>query len=111
MSTAVMSDTMSEEPNIWVSNGTCYAGAHLLGIRVMLPCGNDYFGHIACCQAGDYCLESSTCYNSHYRVTYIAGCTDPEYQHQSCPLKFTDHNQCKHRLIVYYCPVDLVSSS
>ncbi|KUI74353.1 hypothetical protein VM1G_09660 [Cytospora mali] len=81
---------MSEEPDIFVSNGTCYLGPSLESGGAMIPCGNDYFGHIACCQAGDYCLESSVCFNSRYQVTYIAGCTDRHYLDDSCPIKFED---------------------
>lgn len=81
---------MAEVPNIYVSNGTCYSGHNVEADPAMIPCGNDYFGHAACCQASDTCLESSACFNGQYYVTYVAACTDPDYEHESCPNKFKD---------------------
>lgn len=56
----------------------------------MIPCGNAYFQPQACCQHNDNCLESSVCYNSDHGVTYIAGCTDKDYNASVCPDKFDD---------------------
>lgn len=81
------------DPNIYISNGTCYLGPSHEAGGAMIPCGNDYFGHIACCQASDTCLESSACFNSEFRVTYIAGCTDRDYQDESCPAKYKDEGE------------------
>ncbi|KAJ0120154.1 hypothetical protein J7T55_001009 [Diaporthe amygdali] len=81
---------MSDDIDIFVSNGTCYAGIKLLADPLMIPCGNVAVDHIACCQASDFCLESSVCFNAAFGVTYISGCTDPKYDHPSCPNKFSD---------------------
>lgn len=81
---------MPDGSSIFVSNGTCYLGRQDKSDPAMIPCGNDYFGHVACCQANDNCLESSVCFNGEFYVTYVAGCTDPEYQDASCPAKFDD---------------------
>lgn len=80
-------------PNIYVSNGTCYYGPNLEADPAMIPCGNDYFGHVACCQANDTCLETSACWHAEYAVTYVAGCTDPSYDAIICPDKFEDEGE------------------
>lgn len=59
----------------------------------MIPCGNAYFQPQACCQHNDNCLESSVCYNSEHGVTYVAGCTDKEYNASVCPDKFDDSGE------------------
>lgn len=79
---------MSDDINLFISNGTCYLRIDLEADEAMIPCGNDANDHVACCQAGDNCLESSVCFNSDFGVTYLAGCTDPDYEHPSCPNKF-----------------------
>lgn len=79
--------------NIWVSNGTCFTGAGS-ATDVMIPCGNAYFGHVACCQASDFCLSSSVCYNNEFGTTYVTGCTDPDYSDAVCPDKFDDSGKC-----------------
>ncbi|RYP22287.1 hypothetical protein DL765_001801 [Monosporascus sp. GIB2] len=83
---------MSDDPNIFVSNGTCYSapGERLDGS--FIPCGNDAFGHQTCCGAGDNCLSNNACFGIHGEgygsyLTYMAGCTDPDYEAQSCPDK------------------------
>ncbi|RYP52549.1 hypothetical protein DL769_010661 [Monosporascus sp. CRB-8-3] len=83
---------MSDGPNIFVSNGTCYSapGEELDGS--FIPCGNDAFGHQTCCGAGDNCLSNNACFGIHGEgygsyLTYMAGCTDPGYEDQSCPDK------------------------
>lgn len=81
---------MADGPNIHVSNGTCYSGRDLKANSSMIPCGNDYYGHIACCQESDTCLESNSCFNGEYFVTYVAGCSDPSYEDESCPDKSRD---------------------
>lgn len=81
---------MSNEIDLFISNGTCYSGVDQKADDDMIPCGNDANGHVACCQFTDNCLESSACYNRLFGVTYIAGCSDPSYEHQSCPNKFED---------------------
>ncbi|POS77787.1 hypothetical protein DHEL01_v203815 [Diaporthe helianthi] len=79
---------MPDGINLFVSNGTCYIGSKEQADKKMIPCGNAANEHAACCQAGDNCLESSVCYNGEYGVTYVAGCTDPAYEHPNCPPKF-----------------------
>lgn len=75
--------------NIYVSNGSCYTGPDA-ETELMIPCGNAYFGHVGCCQALDSCLSNSVCYNGQFGVTYLTGCTDPEYGADVCPDKFDD---------------------
>ncbi|TDZ71966.1 hypothetical protein CTRI78_v001475 [Colletotrichum trifolii] len=72
--------------NPFISNGTCY---HSAGDKVdeWLPCGNAELGDKTCCQRGDLCLSSRACYNGRFGITYLAGCSDPEYAHESCPDK------------------------
>lgn len=77
---------MAAQPNPFVSNGTCYSSRNETAVD-MLPCGNDYFGHVGCCQHDDDCLLDSTCFNNEYGVTYVAGCTDPTYNDTTCPSK------------------------
>lgn len=81
---------MSDDIDLFIANGTCYFADNRKADAAMMPCGNDANDHVACCQAGDYCLESSVCFNGDFGVTYIAGCSDPDYEHPSCPNKF-DH--------------------
>ncbi|RYO73624.1 hypothetical protein DL766_000514 [Monosporascus sp. MC13-8B] len=83
---------MSDDPNIFVNNGTCYSapGERLDGS--FIPCGNDAIGHQTCCGAGDNCLSNNACFGIHGEgygsyLTYMAGCTDPDYEDQSCPDK------------------------
>ncbi|RKU49147.1 hypothetical protein DL546_008226 [Coniochaeta pulveracea] len=79
-----MADT---EITPWISNGTCYLAANVPSDPIYIPCGNDAFGHKACCQAGDKCLENNACYNFEFGNTYLVGCSDPDYEDQSCPDK------------------------
>ncbi|KPM37915.1 hypothetical protein AK830_g8617 [Neonectria ditissima] len=78
--------------NIYVSNGTCYsAKGEKLG-KSFIPCGNNAYGYQTCCGAGDNCLVDNSCfgiYSSGYGsyLTYMAGCTDPDYEDSSCPDK------------------------
>ncbi|RYP68487.1 hypothetical protein DL771_006639 [Monosporascus sp. 5C6A] len=83
---------MSDGPNIFVSNGTCYSALGEELDRSFIPCGNDAFGHQTCCGAGDNCLTNNACFGIHGEgygsyLTYMAGCTDPDYEDQSCPDK------------------------
>lgn len=80
------------EPNIFVSNGTCYSGPGKKLDSSFIPCGNAAFGHYTCCGAGDNCLVDNACWGQHgtgygSSLTYLAGCTDPEYKDPSCPKK------------------------
>ena len=75
------------DPSIYISNGTCYTGPGVEAASDFIPCGNDFYGHVSCCQKGDNCLGSNACYNIEYEVTYLAGCSDPNYQDESCPDK------------------------
>jgi hypothetical protein len=70
-----------------ISNGTCYyKDSGRLPSRY-IPCGNGALGHKTCCESLDMCLSSRACYNGQYGVTYLAGCTDPDYQDATCPDK------------------------
>ncbi|KAK1676097.1 hypothetical protein BDP55DRAFT_631786 [Colletotrichum godetiae] len=75
---------MSSNP--YISNGTCYHGP---GDEVgeWFPCGNADLGYKTCCQGGDMCLSSHACYNGRFGITYLAGCSDPDYRDSSCPDK------------------------
>lgn len=81
---------VSGSPNIYIANGTCYYNNGYRADKSTIPCGNDYFGHVACCQASDTCLEKNACYNAQFGVTYIVGCTDPSYNATVCPNKYDD---------------------
>jgi hypothetical protein len=70
-----------------ISNGTCYHAKGQQMDKKMIPCGNSAFGHIQCCQAGDYCLSHLACFNTPFGVTYLAGCTDEGFGDSSCPDK------------------------
>ncbi|KAK3399838.1 hypothetical protein B0T20DRAFT_350750 [Sordaria brevicollis] len=77
------------DPNI--SNGTCYRKS-ASGIKLLpsdyIACGNAALGHVGCCQINDKCLGFGTCYNKKYGTTYMAGCTDKEYQDANCPYNY-----------------------
>jgi len=75
------------EPDRSISNGTCFYAASNEASSNFIPCGNWVFGHIQCCQAGDFCLDDNACYNSKHGTTYLAGCTDSDYADPSCPNK------------------------
>ncbi|KAK3323100.1 hypothetical protein B0T19DRAFT_476265 [Cercophora scortea] len=78
--------------NILVSNGTCYSAAGKKLDKSFIPCGNAAYGHQTCCGAGDNCLGDDACFGVHGSgygslLTYMAGCTDPDYKDKSCPNK------------------------
>ncbi|KAK1979295.1 hypothetical protein LZ30DRAFT_783564 [Colletotrichum cereale] len=73
-------------PNPFIANGTCFHGPGE-AVDEWFPCGNAVLGDKSCCQGGDMCLSSSACYNGRFGITYLAGCSDPEYRHPSCPDK------------------------
>ncbi|KAK2055077.1 hypothetical protein LY76DRAFT_648637 [Colletotrichum caudatum] len=73
-------------PNPFVANGTCFHGPGE-AVDEWFPCGNAALGDKSCCQGGDMCLSSRACYNGRFGITYLAGCSDPEYSHPSCPDK------------------------
>ena len=80
------------DPNT-ISNGTCYWAKGKKMHPSYIPCGNDLYGHKHCCWAGDSCLVENTCFSVHggtgegTYLTYLAGCSDPEYEDASCPDK------------------------
>ena len=95
------------DPNILVSNGTCYTAAGQKLDSSFIPCGNDAFGHQTCCGAGDNCLADHSCFGIHgsgygSSLTYLAGCSDPDYKDASCPQKDVgergDRNQAGSRI-------------
>ncbi|OHW93451.1 hypothetical protein CSPAE12_07889 [Colletotrichum incanum] len=73
-------------PNPFITNGTCFHGPGE-EVEEWFPCGNAVLGDKTCCQGGDMCLSSNACYNGRFGITYLAGCSDPEYRHPSCPNK------------------------
>ncbi|KAH6641939.1 hypothetical protein C7974DRAFT_420313 [Boeremia exigua] len=80
------------DSTILVSNGTCYSSVGNKLDGSFIPCGNDAFGHQTCCGAGDNCLADNACFGVHGSgygsfLTYMAGCTDPEYTDARCPDK------------------------
>jgi len=81
------------DPSVQISNGTCYSAKGQKMDSSFIPCGNDFFGHKTCCGAGDNCLADNACFGTHGNggegtlLTYLAGCTDPDYQDASCPNK------------------------
>ena len=80
------------DANIFISNGTCYTAAGKKLDSSFIPCGNAAFGHQTCCGAGDNCLGDKACFGIHGTgygsyLTYMAGCTDPDYKDGSCPDK------------------------
>lgn len=52
----------------------------------MVPC-NGTGSTSACCLLGDTCLSGSTCYNYATGDLYQYGCTDINYEDESCPKK------------------------
>ena len=70
-----------------VSNGTCFYAPRKEASSNFIACGNWVFGHVHCCQAGDYCLDENACYNNKYGTTYLAGCTRFDFKNPSCPDK------------------------
>ena len=85
---------MGSEPNIFISNGTCFSSAENFAHPAMIPCGNDVYGPLTCCQQGDMCLSSRACYNGEFGVTYLAGCSDPAYEDDNCPDKGAFEGEC-----------------
>ena len=77
----------SDLPSLFIANGTCYFKAGEELSSDFIPCGNDYFAHYQCCSLGDNCLEHGACYDSQFGVTYLAGCSDKNYDDPACPNK------------------------
>lgn len=80
------------DANIFISNGTCYSSSGKELDKSFIPCGNNAFGHQTCCGAGDNCLGDKACFGIHGTgygsyLTYLAGCTDPDYEDEACPDK------------------------
>ncbi|KAK3318003.1 hypothetical protein B0H66DRAFT_639463 [Apodospora peruviana] len=77
----------SGDPSI--SNGTCYWKAGKKSHESFIPCGNvaDGHGHKHCCRADEECLEHNACFSPPTGATYLAGCTDFDYEAPACPDK------------------------
>ncbi|GAB1318719.1 hypothetical protein MFIFM68171_08929 [Madurella fahalii] len=75
------------EASILISNGTCFYAEHTVADEAFIPCGNSLFGHIHCCSAGNKCLTDNAFYSDEFDMTYLAGCTDGNYDHEICPDK------------------------
>lgn len=80
-------DPEMADERLFRSNGTCWTGPGIRADDDFIPCGNDLFGRKTCCGLGDMCLSSLACYNARFGLTYLLGCTDPEFKHESCPNK------------------------
>jgi hypothetical protein len=55
--------TLLAQSDSLVSNGTCYYDSGKRANSRYIPCGNDAFGHITCCESGDMCLSNNACFN------------------------------------------------
>lgn len=76
----------------FISNGTCYTAKGQKLDQSFVPCGNAAFGSQTCCGAGDNCLADNACFGVHgsgygSSLTYLAGCTDSDYEAGTCPQK------------------------
>lgn len=79
---------MSNETDLYISNGTCYYGGGQISDPCYIPCGNaELSGVQHCCFEGSYCLKSYACYDTQTGVTYLAGCTDPTFLDEQCAQK------------------------
>jgi hypothetical protein len=65
----------------------CYfgPGAENRGPSELVPCMAS--GQSSCCLLGDVCLSGSTCWNFDTGNLYQYGCTDINYEDESCPYK------------------------
>ncbi|KAF2718772.1 hypothetical protein K431DRAFT_126324 [Polychaeton citri CBS 116435] len=65
----------------------CYFGPGAVnrGPSELVPCKND--GQSACCLLGDTCFSGNACYNYDSGNLYQYGCTDINYEDESCPPK------------------------
>ncbi|KAF2973497.1 hypothetical protein GQX73_g223 [Xylaria multiplex] len=82
------------EINPSMSNGSCWSNVNTaLGIDY-IPCGNVADGNsYACCRTEDNCLSSNACYNGKFGITYLAGCTTPDFSGPACQHKGQFVNQ------------------
>lgn len=56
---------MSNEADLYVSNGTCYYGEGQVSDPRYIPCGNAQLSGVQhCCFEGSYCLSSYACYDT-----------------------------------------------
>lgn len=86
--------------DIFISKGKCYSAKGEELDDSFIPCGNDDFGHVACCGRGDTCLTNNSCFGIHGSgygsyLTYMAGCTDSDYKDSSCPNKDIGQSPCR----------------
>lgn len=79
---------MSNEADLYISNGTCYYGEGQVSDPRYIACGNAQLSGVQhCCFEGSYCLSSYACYDTPTGVTYLAGCTDPTFLDEQCAQK------------------------
>ncbi|CAJ2502521.1 Uu.00g099150.m01.CDS01 [Anthostomella pinea] len=77
-----------------ISNGSCWANVNVALPDQYIPCGNAADGRShACCHVGDKCVSSGACYHANYRTTYVAGCTNQNYDGSECQNKGNFYNQ------------------
>lgn len=56
---------MSNEADLYISNGTCYYGQGQVSDPRYIPCGNAQLSGVQhCCFEGSYCLKSYACYDT-----------------------------------------------
>ncbi|KAK5655111.1 hypothetical protein OQA88_6010 [Cercophora sp. LCS_1] len=72
--------------------GDCYIAPGVRADEGFFSCGNSRYGYKTCCGAGDTCLKANACYNARFGLTYLLGCSDPDYRDSSCPDKVFDDN-------------------
>ena len=75
------------DPDRSISNGTCIFTRGIRTDKSYIPCGNAAFDDVSCCAIGDFCLENNACFSAKYGTTYLAGCTDIDYESPTCPDK------------------------
>lgn len=70
-----------------IGQQNCYfgPGAGFRGPSELVPCNNT--GISACCLLGDTCLSGNTCYDYNTGNLYQYGCTDINYEDETCPKK------------------------
>lgn len=100
----LLNRTAAQDPNPYISDGTCFYSAGNEADSRYIPCGNAALGNFSCCESQDMCLSNQACYNGRCQcclvvdsievltchpggVTYLAGCSDQSYSDDSCPDK------------------------
>ena len=88
-----------------LAQSQCFYAADKTLDSVYVPCGpidNDS-PFASCCLLGDFCLSSSACFSSSTGFTYIAGCTDENYEDSTCGAQQCDKRMPFHQLKARKC--------